>query len=135
MSITVPYSLELTQDEGAKDAVADTAATAVAGKMKIFIGSNVTPAHRQAYVGTLKAAFAKLKSDKGSDQSATTKVIYGSWNAGSSGAFTVADTTAGITATDVAIVVSDTFNIHRSHMADETFKQLINVLLEKTKGN
>lgn len=134
MAITAPYSLELTQDESAKNAVAGTLVTAIVGKMKIFLGANVKVGHRQAYIGTLKAAFATLKSAKGSSVS-TVRVISGKWDAGSSGNFLIDTVTTGVTVDDVAIVVASDFGFDKTHMSDETFKQLINVLLEKTKSN
>ena len=142
MAITTPYSLELRADQDAKDTVAGTVSDTVAQKMKVYLGGTTpiplgnVPAHkRQAYIGTLKAAFAFLKTKVGSNTTAGTKVVYGNWDAGSSGNFTLAAGTSGITAGDVAIIVAGNFPFHRSGLSDETFKQLINVLLEKTKGN
>lgn len=135
MAITTPYSLELRLDEDAKDAVAGTVVDTALGKIKIFLGANILPQNRQTYIGTLKAAFATLLTERGSSTSAGTKVIFGNWQAGSSGNFTVASGTSSVTVDDVAIVVSGTVPFHRTGLSDETFKQLINVLLEKTKGN
>jgi len=135
MAITTPYSLELSQDQDAKDAIASTTASVVAQKMKIFIGANVLPHRRQAYIGTLKAAFAKLLTEQGGNTNASAKVIYGDWQAGSNGNFLIEADIGSVTADDVAIIVSGSFQFHRSGLSDETFKQLINVLLEKTKGN
>ena len=135
MAITTPYSLELTADEGAKNAVAGAVATAVAGKMKIYLGTNVSPGRRQQYVGVLKAAYVFFKNQKGSKEDTSVKAIIGDWQTGSSGSFSFEAGITGITVESVALVIDGAFPSNRSHLADETFKQLINVLLEKTKNN
>lgn len=135
MAITTPYSLELQLDQDAKDVVAGTTTDIVTQKMKVFLGANVPPQRRQAYIGTLKAAFAHLLTEAGSSTSSGAKVVFGRWDSGSSGNFTVALGVTGITADDIAIIVSGNVTFHRSGLSDETFKQLTNVLLEKTKGN
>ena len=135
MAISTPHSLELQLDEDAKDAVAGTTTEIVTNKIKVFLGANVPAHRRQAYIGTLKAAFAHLLTEKGSNTSAGAKVIIGRWDSGTSGNFEIALGVGTITDDDVAIIVSGNVPFHRSGLSDETFKQLINVLLEKTKGN
>ena len=93
--ITTPYSLELTAHQDAKEAVADIDSTAVAGKMKIFLGSSVTAANRQSYVGTLKAIFRTFMEKEGRAAVSTNRFASADAMSGSASTVTIgADGTA-----------------------------------------
>ena len=135
--ITTPFSLELTKDEDAKDAEAGAVATVVAGKVKIFLGANVLANRPQVYVGTLRACYRHLMNERAKRGVAGDLVSFGDWQNASAGNITIASDIAGLDDDDVAIVLSDTFNANTvmTHFVTETFNQLMNVLLERTKDN
>lgn len=135
--ITTPYSLELTRDEDAKSATAGTVSDIVAGKLKIFIGANADPAKRQQYRGTLTNCFRNLMNERAKREITTNLVASGNWLNAKDGNITLATTTGGITANDVAVVASSSFDSApgATHFYDETFNQLLEVLLENTKAN
>ena len=134
--ITTPYSLELTKNQDAKDAIAGTSTAVVPLKMKIYLGGNVIPGKIQTYIGTLQAV-ARAMSGKVLQSAGTGAVVgYGDWRNAVAGNIVLAADVTGVTADHVAIIVSGTFDTQAAtHFYDETFKQLLNVLLEKTSTN
>lgn len=134
--ITAPWSVELSKDADKKDAVADTVATVVAGKVKLFIGSGVNIGRRQSIVGTVTALLGVLLNDAMRDSdNATDIVVSGHWQHASAGSAVVATTIAGLTTTDVALVVSGSFTTgEESHFYEETVNQLIAAYLELSAG-
>lgn len=135
MSITVPYSIELGMNEDAKNAVEGTLPVNVPGKMKLYLGPNVDPHKMQQVVGALKNCYRIFKTVHGSNTNPGTKMAHGHWQTASSGNINISATAPAPTADSVLIVTGNNFFTGRSHMMEETFKQLINVLLEKTKDN
>ena len=137
MAITAPYSLDLGPHEDAKHATPGTTVTVVAGNMKIFISSAVNEKRTQAIVGSLKSIFRHMMNEDLRKAGGTADFIgFGNWASASSGNITVNTDGTGITTSDVAISLSSTFdNGGSTHLYKETFDQLINVLLEKMKGN
>jgi len=140
MAITAPYHLILGPNEDAKQAVeADgTGISAVsAGDMKIHLGTTVDTKRAQAIVGSLKSIFRHMMNEDLRKAGGTQDFIgFGNWASASAGNITVNADGSGIAATDVSISLSSTFdNGGSTHLYKETFDQLINVLLEKMKGN
>jgi hypothetical protein len=131
-AITGPYSLELTAHEDAKEAVAGTTTAIVAGKMKIYLGTAVNPGMRQSITGTLKACLRVLMSEKARRENTGDLVARASWDSGS---VTVETVITNIAVTDVAIIVSSTFDATgQTHFYDETLNQLLDVFLEVSRG-
>ena len=140
MAITAPYHLILGPHEDAKQAVEANGSgtvTVSAGDMKIFINSAVNEKRTQAIVGSLKSIFRHMMNEDLRKAGGTADFIgFGNWASASSGNITVNTDGTGITTSDVAISLSSTFdNGGSTHLYKETFDQLINVLLEKMKGN
>ena len=135
--ITTPFSLELTRGQDAIDIVEDTVPDTVSASMKIFLGANVNPGKVQSYVGSLRACFRHLMNEQVKrDTEGVSLVVRGDWLSASAGNITFVGGTGQIGADDVAIVVAGTFaDEGATHFYDETFKQLINGLLERTKAN
>jgi len=133
MAITAPYSLELGQDDDLKQIVADTVVTAVADKIKIFFGASVDMKDRMRLIGRLKELYRYAKNTKGSAADTNPKVF--AVNYLGNGSPTFAATTAGVAATDIAIVVDGAFLWSHSHFAKETIDQLIRGLIDTSSGN
>jgi len=140
MAITTPYGLELARNDDARDVVADALPAPSAGKLKIYLGANIDPAKRQSIHGTLTLMFNALMAEHLRSYSGSgTCSVYAPVGA------TVMDVTIektgimGITDDDVAIVVAGNFldAAHKAatHFYEETFEQLLEVLLENTKDN
>lgn len=134
MSITVPFSVELGRDEDAIAIVEDTVPASVPGKMKLFLGANVNPGLQQSYIGSLKACFRHLMNESARQGTVAVTVAWGDWQNASAGNIQIAGDAAGVTDDDVAIIVAGLFQ-GNTHFHDETFKQLINGLLERVKDN
>lgn len=134
--ITVPYSLELARDEDSISIVAGTTSAIVAGKMKIFLGSNVTPGLQQNYIGSLKACYRHLMNESAKKDSAADVVASGDWRNASAGNIVLAATPVIAIAGNVAIIVSSSFSTDgATHFYTEAFDQLINGLLERVSSN
>lgn len=135
-AITTPYSLELTADEDAREAVVGAVVTVVAGKLKIFLGAAVTPEKMQSIVGSLKACYRVAMNRVLKRGVAADVVAFGNFLSATAGSITLAADTVGVGTTDVAVVISQTFGssggFAQTHMDTETFDQLINVLLENS---
>ena len=140
MAITAPYSLELGRNDDAGDAVADAIPNPTAGKLKIFLGDNVDPGKVQSIVGTLTCCFNVLLEEHYRHYSgAATCAAYAPLGGT---AMDVAVNKTGITGIgdgDVAITVAGDFLAQKrqggTHFLEETFEQLLEVLLENTKDN
>ena len=137
MSITTPYSLELARDEDAISAVEGNTPDVVAGKMKIFLGANVLPSRPQTYQGSLERCFRELLFALRPDRTGVADVsASGHWQAASAGNITVAPGILAIGDDDVAVVLAANFaEPGATHFAEETFKQLTEVLRENTADN
>ena len=136
MAITTPFGLELARDEDAKDAVEGDTNVLVALKIKIFLGANVNPALIQTYVGSLRACYRHLMNEALKKGISSATVGRGDWRAASAGNISIDSGTAFITDDDVAVIVSGTLTpVGGTHFQTETFNQLINGLLERTKDN
>ena len=138
--ITVPYSLELESDEDARQAVAGAVVTVVVGHMKIFLGASTDPAKQLSIVGSLRSIYRLMMNELlKQDATATDQVGSGNYLTATSGNITLAIVTAGVGVEDVALVISNTFGADGTqgvtHMYNETFDQLINVLLENLSQN
>ena len=140
MAITAPYSLELGRNDDAGDAVAGIIPNPTAGKLKIFLGDNVDPGKVQSIVGTLTCCFNVLLEEHYRHYSgAATCAAYAPLG-GTAMDVTVNKTgITGIGDGDVAITVAGDFLSQKrqggTHFLKETFEQLLEVLLEKTKDN
>ena len=140
MAITAPYSLELRRNDDAGDAVAGIIANPSAGYLKIFLGDDVDPGKVQSIVGTLTCCFNVLLEEHyrkffGAATCAAYAPLGGT-------AMDVTVNKSGITGIgdgDVAITVSGNFLAQKhqggTHFLEETFEQLLEVLLENTKDN
>ena len=137
MPITVPYSLALGANEDAKAAVPGNDTSLIPGKMKIFILDNANPKRMQSIVGSLRSVFKCAMSERfRAADNATALAGFGPWNHATCGNVTINSDGAGITLDDVGIQLPTDFaGAGATHMYQETFDQLINVLLEKTKDN
>jgi len=137
MAITVPYSLDLGPHDDAKDAAEGSVPDTVPQHMKIYLGANVDPTRMQSVVGSLQAVYRYMMSeDFKSNIGAATRAGYAPWESASAMDVTMESGVTGITDDHVAIIVSGNFDQGgRTHFYTETFNQLVNVLLEKTKDN
>ena len=139
MAITTPYSLELTKNNDARDAVAGNTPDSVGGKMKIFLGANVDPGKGQSIQGTLRNCLRYILNERGRFYTGSgTYSVYGPVGAVYNELTLNPSGTLGIGDDDVAVVVSGSFVslAHgATHFIDETARQLMRVLLEKTKDN
>jgi hypothetical protein len=136
MSITTPFSLELTRDEDAISIVEDVTTLSVPLKMKIFLGADVNPGQAQVYVGTLKSCFRHLMNESAKKGTIAVVTAYGDWQNASAGNITLANDGSGVLDTDVLISVAGGFAPDgKTHFYTETFDQLIEGLLERVKDN
>jgi len=141
MAITTPYGLELARNDDSRDAVADAIPNPTNGKMKIYLGGNIDPGKRQSIHGTLTLMFnALLEEHLRHYGGAATCAIYGPLGATAMKDIAINKTgVTGIDDDDVAITVSGNFlTLGRqggTHFLQETFGQLLEVLLENTKDN
>ena len=137
MAITTPYSLQLARNEDAISIVAGTVPDVVSGRFKIFLGANVNAGSPQVYVGTLKACFRHLSNEQLKKGTSGDKIAAGDWRNASAGNILLPSDIVGLTGNDVAIVVAANFSLSSgsTHFYTETFDQLIEGLLERTKTN
>ena len=132
--ITVPYTLELTKDEDAKDATAGTTLGIVAGKMQIGLNTGADVSRLQACIGSLRSGYRRLITDAKANQSGAAITARGNWADAVAGNITVASTLAATTG-DVTITIAGDFaGEGATHFIDETFDQLINKLRENSAG-
>jgi hypothetical protein len=135
MTQVTPYSLELGKDGDAKDVVDGTTSDIVAGKMKIFFGLDAQLGQRQTLLGNIKNCYRALMDQYYRKGSASSIVAYGQWKSVSAGTVLFTGDPIDVGDGDIAVIVSSTFDDDTTHFADETFKQLVNVFLERTMEN
>ena len=138
MAITTPYGLELGRDDDAGDAVADTFPNPSAGKMKIFLGTNIDPSKRQSINGTLICCFNKLMGSHLRQYAGAAACAAYAPLGGTEMDVTINKTgITGIGDNDVAITVAGDFlSLGRQGSTGfykETFEQLLEVLRENTR--
>lgn len=139
MAITTPYSLQLTKNEDARDAVAGNTPDGVGGTIKIFLGANVDPSKGQSIQGTLRNCLRYILNERGRFYTgAGTYSVFGPVGSTYNDLTLNPTGTLGIGDDDVAIVITGSFvSLAKgaTHFIDETARQLMRVLLERTKGN
>ena len=137
MAITTPFSVELTKNEDAISIVEGAVVDSVAEKLKVFLGVNVNPGSPQVYIGTLKACFRHAMNERFKNTaSAGAAYIHGDWQNASAGNIQISTLAVTVGDDDVAISVAGNFETQAAtHFYTETFDQLIDGLLERTKDN
>jgi hypothetical protein len=133
-TITAPYSLEALPTDVARQVVAGTTITAVAGKIKIFLGATVAVNDRQSINGSLKNCRDILLREMAKGTAAQL-VVYGPALSASDNNIVVSALTTGVAAGDVAIVVDVAFPQTQTHAGDKSMHMLLDVLLENSKNN
>ena len=138
--ISTPYGVELKRDEDAKHATEDAIPNPTAGHLKLFLGTDVDPSKGQSIQGTLRSCFNTLMAEhyRGYGGAATCAAYAPLGGT----AMDVTINTTGITGIgdgDVAITVAGDFLAQKrqggTHFLQETFEQLLEILLENTKDN
>ena len=138
--ISTPYGVELKRNEDAKHATEDAIPNPTAGHLKLFLGADVDPSKGQSIQGTLRSCFNTLMAEhyRGYGGAATCAAYAPLGGT----AMDVTINTTGITGIgdgDVAITVAGDFLAQGKQgstgFLDETFEQLLEVLLENTKDN
>ena len=135
MAIETPYSLELGYNEDARDAIefnGDADGDHVSGKIKMFLDVGVPTNKIQSVVGSARACFRHYMNEQGKTGNTTLNVLYGNWESASAGNIHLDFTAAELQPDDIFFTLANPLS---SHKLDETFKQLINVFLERTKDN
>jgi len=133
-AITTPFGIGLGSQLPRKDIFQEDTVAESAGRMKIFLSSAVPPNRIQSIVGALQIAFNQAVQS--ARQGVSTDIFaLVDWTEGSPSNVRVQTTSAGITTTDCAIVISNTFSPNgQTQFWSETFDELISGLIERAKG-
>lgn len=129
MPLTPPVSIELGLNEDARQAVVGSTITPAAGKVKIFLGDSIEANKALSVTSTLRSLMRFQKAN-----ATNTNLYYWGGLSDSAATFSQADV-SGAGVSDVALAFGVDVDVTKTHLIEETFKQLINIYIEKTTGN